>query len=193
VRKLVVIEFVTLDGVAQGLGSPDEDRDGGFAHGGWGAPYGDDVLANWAGAGLRDTDAYLLGRRTYEKMAAFWPHQSDENPIAAHLNSTPKHVVTSAVKSLGWKHSTVLGGDVRSAVEELKAQPGKNIVVLGSGELLQTLIAHDLVDEYRILLHPLVLGTGKQLFRTYDRPFRLRLVDSQATTTGVLLLSYHRE
>ena len=189
-RRLVVIEFVTLDGVMQSLGSPDEDRDGGFEHGGWAAPYGDEVLGRKAGEGLAATTAYLLGRRTYEKMADYWPHQPDDDPIAAHLNATPKYVVTNTLTDLRWAGSRVLDGDVADAVNDLKADGSGAIAVLGSGVLVQTLIEHDLVDEYRLFIHPLVLGTGKRLFRQTPRPMPMRLVDSTATTTGVLLLTY---
>jgi dihydrofolate reductase len=189
-RKLAVIEFVTLDGVMQGLGSPDEDRDGGFEHGGWAAPYGDEVLGEHAAAGMATTTAYLFGRKTYEKMAAHWPFEPNENPIAAHLNSTPKYVVTRTLASLDWEGSEVLDGDVVESVGALKAEGDGTIAVLGSGVLVQTLIENDLVDEYRLFVHPLVLGDGKRLFRHTSRPRPLRLIDCTRTTTGVLLLGY---
>ena len=192
-RKLAVIEFLTLDGVMQSLGSPDEDREGGFEYGGWSAPYGDEVLGREAGKGMAETTAYLFGRRTYEHMVAFWPHQPDDNPMAAHLNATPKYVVTSTLTSLDWAGSQVLDGDAVDAVRGLKADGQGTIAVLGSGVLVQTLIEHDLVDEYRLFVHPLVLGTGKRLFRKTPRPLPLRLVDCTQTTTGVLLLTYEPE
>ncbi|MFZ0385334.1 MAG: dihydrofolate reductase family protein [Solirubrobacteraceae bacterium] len=189
-RSLAVIEFVTLDGVMQSLGSPDEDREGGFEYGGWAAPYGDDVLGKKAGEGLTTTTAYLLGRKTYEKMAAYWPHQPNDNPIAAHLNSTPKYVVTRTLASLDWAGSHALDGDLTDSVSDLKTQGDGTIAVLGSGVLVQALIENDLVDEYRLFVHPLVLGVGKRLFRQTPRPLPMRLVDCTPTTTGVLLLSY---
>ncbi len=189
-RQLAVIEFVTLDGVMQGLGSPDEDRGGGFEYGGWGAAYGDAALDKKAEQGTTTTTAYLLGRKTYEKMAAYWPHESDENPIAANLNSTPKYVVTNTLRRLDWVGSRILDGEVVEAVNDLKAQGDGTISVLGSGLLVQTLIANDLIDEYRLFLHPLVLGTGKRLFRETARPLPMRLTDCTPTSTGVLLLSY---
>lgn len=192
-RKLAVIEFVTLDGVMQGLGSPDEDRDGGFEHGGWSAPYGDEVLGKAAGEGLATTTAYLFGRRTYEHMAAHWPTEPDTNPIAAHLNATPKYVVTRTLTSLAWAGSHVLAGDVVASVNDLKQRGDGAIVVLGSGVLVQTLIEHELVDEYQLFVHPLVLGAGKRLFRQTARPIALRLTGCVPTTTGVLLLSYQPE
>ena len=189
-RKLVVIEFITLDGVMQGLGSPDEDRDGGFEHGGWAAPYGDEVQMASAVQGLTSTTAYLFGRRTYEKMSAFWPHQPDANPMAAHLNATPKYIATRTLKEVTWSNAHVLEGELSAAIPELKARGEGNIAVLGSGVLVQELIAKDLVDELRLFLHPLLLGTGKRLFREMDHPRRLRFIDCTATTTGVLMLSY---
>jgi dihydrofolate reductase len=189
-RRLAVIEFLTLDGVMQSLGSPDEDRDGGFEYGGWAAPYGDEVLGNRAREGLTATTAYLFGRKTYEKMAAYWPYEPNDNPIAAHLNATPKHVVTTTLTSLDWAGSHVLDRDVVESVNELKENGDGTIAVLGSGVLVQTLIENHQVDEYRLFIHPLVLGTGKRLFRQTPRPLPMRLIDCTPTTTGVLLLSY---
>src|SRR5215213_10045751 len=136
-RKLIVIEFITLDGVMQGLGSPDEDRDGGFDHGGWSAPFVDDTQAAAAVEGLASTTAYLFGRRTYEKMLGFWPSQPDENPMAAHLNATVKYVATRTLTHLTWAHSEVLDGELTSAVRDLKSAGTGNIAVLGSGVLVQ--------------------------------------------------------
>jgi dihydrofolate reductase len=191
-RQLIVTEFVTLDGVMQGLGSPDEDRDGGFAHGGWGAPYGDEVQQAAALEGMQTTSAYLFGRRTYEKMLAFWPEQSDANPMAAHLNATPKYVATRTLddSQLTWTNARALEGDLGAAVRRVKDEGDGSIVVLGSGVLVQELSALGLVDGYRLFLHPLLLGSGKRLFREMDSPRRLRLLDVQPTTTGVVMLSY---
>ena len=189
-RKLVVIEFVTLDGVMQGLGSPDEDRDGGFEHGGWSAPYFDDVQQRAALEGLTSTTAYLFGRRTYEKMLSFWPNQPDSHPMAAHLNTTVKYVATRTLSRFTWSNTEGLDGDLHRAVRELKARGEGNIAVLGSGVLVSELMGRDLVDEYRIFLHPLLLGTGKRLFRELPQPKPLHLTGSSTTTTGVLLLTY---
>jgi dihydrofolate reductase len=189
-RKLAIVEFVTLDGVMQGLGSPDEDREGGFEHGGWGRPYGDEVLGRKAAEGMPATTAYLFGRKTYEKMAAHWPHQPDADPMAAHLNATPKYVATTTLTELDWAGSHVLDGDLAESVNELKHQGEGVITVLGSGVLVQTLIERCLIDEYRLFLHPLVLGTGKRLFGSLARPLPMQLVDCTPTTTGVLLLTY---
>jgi dihydrofolate reductase len=190
--KLTLIEFITLDGVMQGLGSADEDRDGGFDHGGWGAPYGDEIQQAAALERLRSTGAYLFGRRTYEKMLAFWPAQPDTNPMAAHLNATPKFVATRTLTDgeLTWSNARVVVGELASAVPRLKEECDGNIAVLGSGVLVQELIALELVDAYRLFLHPLLLGRGKRLFREIDLPRRLRLVAAEPTTTGVVLLSY---
>jgi dihydrofolate reductase len=173
----------------QSFGSPDEDREGGFAHGGWGAAYGDEMLGQAAAEGMRTTTAYLFRRKTYEKMAAHWPYQPPENPIAAHLAATPKYVVTNTLTDFEWDGSHALRDQV-SSVNDLKATGDGMIAVLGSGVLAQTLIAHDQVDEYHLFVHPLVLGTGKRLFRQTPRPLPLRLADSKVTTTGVLLLTY---
>jgi dihydrofolate reductase len=191
-RQVIVIEFVTLDGVMQGLGSPDEDRDGGFAYGGWGAPYGDDVLQAAALEGLQTTSAYLFGRRTYEKMLAFWPQQPDSNPMAAHLNGTPKYVATRTLDDaqLAWANSQVLHGDLAAAVRRIKAEGNGIIAVLGSGVLVQQLAALDMVDGYRLFLHPLLLGRGKRLFDQLDQPQPLRLLSVEQTSTGVVMLSY---
>jgi dihydrofolate reductase len=194
-RKLSVVEFVTLDGVMQSLGGPDEDREGGFDHGGWSAPYGDEVSAREAGQGMGQTSAYLFGRKTYEHMAAHWPHEPADNPMAASLNAAPKYVATRTLRQqdLEWANCHVINGDLVEAVQGLKAQGDGFITVLGSGVTAQTLIASDLIDTYRIMLHPIVLGTGKRLFREYPHPLRLRLTGCTQTTTGVLLLTYERE
>ena len=192
-RTLTVIEFLTVDGVMQGLGSPDEDRDGGFEHGGWGAPYAEGIQRSVASSGgLTETTAYLFGRRTYEKMAEFWPTQSDANPMAAHLNSTPKYVATSSVSALEWERAEVLAGPVETAVPELKSAGEGTIAVLGSGLLVKTLMVHELVDELRLFVHPLLLGTGKRLFGDLPAAQRLALIDHSTTDQGTLVLRYTR-
>jgi dihydrofolate reductase len=190
-RVLRVIEFLSLDGVMQAPGAPDEDTEGGFRHAGWQRPYNDDILGETAAAGMAGTDAYLFGRKTYEHMAASWPKAPADDPMAQHLNNTPKFVASKTLQQAEWRNSTVLKGDVAAEVAKLKEQPGKNIAVLGSGDLVQTLIAHDLVDEYFLAVFPLVLGKGKRLFRGDDEVRRLRLVDSKTTSTGGMLLTYH--
>jgi dihydrofolate reductase len=145
-RKLVVIEFLSLDGVMQAPGAPDEDTEGGFQYGGWQMPYFDDVLGEAAVEGMAGTDAYLFGRKTYEIMAAFWPTAPEDDPYAGHLNSTPKYVASTTLQGAEWQNSTVITGPVAEEVPKLKEQPGKSIAVLGSGDLVQTLIKDDLVD-----------------------------------------------
>jgi dihydrofolate reductase len=189
-RKVGVVEFLTLDGVMQSLGSPDEDRDGGFGYGGWSAPYGDEVASRAAAKGFGETTAYLFGRRTYQKMAEHWPFEPAENPIAAHLNATPKYVASTTLTDVTWSGTRILSGDVPASVRELKQQDAGWITVLGSGVLVRTLIEHDLVDEYRLFVHPLVLGTGKRLFGLTPRPVRLRLAECEQTSAGVLMLTY---
>jgi dihydrofolate reductase len=191
-RTLRVIEFLSLDGVMQSPGSPDEDTEGGFRHGGWQPPYFDDVLGATAAEGMAATDTYLFGRKTYEKMAAYWPTAPEDDPYARHLNSTPKYVASTTLQRVEWDNSTLIEGDVAEAVAELKEQPGGNIAVLGSGELVQTLIGHDLVDEYFLAVFPIVLGSGKRLFREADQVMRLSLVESKATGTGGVILTYRR-
>ncbi len=189
-RMLRVIEFLSLDGVMQGPGAPEEDTEGGFRHGGWQRPYFDEVLGASAAEGMAATDGYLFGRKTYEKMAAYWPTAPDDDPYAKHLNSTPKYVASRTLQDFEWENSTLIKGDVVEEVAKLKDQPGKNIAVLGSGDLVQTLIQHDLVDEYFLAVFPVVLGSGKRLFREADEVRRLSLVDSKTTGTGGLILTY---
>ena len=189
-RTLTVIEFLSLDGVMQAPGDPDEDTEGGFRHGGWQRPYFDDVLGAAAAEGMAGTDAYLFGRKTYEIMASYWPTAPDDDPYAGHLNSTAKYVASTTLQSTDWQNSTLLKGDVADEVANLKEQPGRNIAVLGSGDLVQTLIKNDLVDEYSLMVFPIVLGTGKRLFRDTGQTRSLRLVDSKTTSTGGLMLTY---
>jgi dihydrofolate reductase len=165
VRKLVVIEFLSLDGVMQAPGDRGEDTEGGFEHGGWERPYFDEILGAGAAEGMAATDAYLFGRKTYEIMAAHWPTAPADDPYAAHLNATMKYVGSRTLERVDWQNSTLIEGDVAEAVAGLKQQPGGNIAILGSGDLVQTLIASDLVDECSLMVFPVVLGSGKRLFR----------------------------
>lgn len=192
-RKLGVVEFITLDGVMQSFGGPDEDREDGFEHGGWGGPYMDEAMFKTTGSSLRTSTVYLLGRKTYEAMAAHWPHAPKDDPMAANLNSARKYVVTRTLEHLEWANSQVLEGDIATAVKQLKASGDGNIVVLGSGKLVEALHAADLVDEYHLFLFPLLLGEGKRLFRDFPAPKRLRLVRCAPTSTGVLMLDYERD
>jgi dihydrofolate reductase len=189
-RTLAAIEFLTVDGVMQGLGSPEEDTEGGFSHGGWGAPFAQAIDVPSGEGGLGSTTAYLFGRKTYEKLAAFWPLQSDENPMAAHLNATPKYVATRTLDTLDWSGSQVLDGELDQSVPALKRDGEGTIAVLGSGVLVHELMKQDLVDELRLFIHPLLLGTGKRLFRELPAPRALRLKESSTTSMGTLVLRY---
>ena len=189
-RKLVVIEFLSLDGVYQAPGHPNEDTEGGFRHGGWQMPYSDDVMGAAAGEGMAETDAHLFGRKTYEIMAAYWPAAPSDDPYGQHLNSVRKYVASRTLEKVEWQNSTLIRGDLAEEVKKLKEQPGRNIAVLGSGNLVQSLIELDLVDEYSLSIFPIVLGSGKRLFPRSDEARRLRLVDSKPTSTGGLILTY---
>jgi dihydrofolate reductase len=190
-RKIVVVEFLTLDGVMQAPGDPNEDRSGGFDKGGWQRDYFDDILGASILGALAETGGFLLGRRTYEIFAAHWPKQPPEDPLAGTFNDLPKWVVSTSLREpLPWRNSTLIRGDVADAVAKLRAGDGKDIQVIGSGELVQTLIRDDLVDEYRLMIHPIVMGSGKRLFRDEGTIAKLRLVDSTPTSTGVLIARY---
>ena len=188
--KIVVTNHLTLDGVMQAPAGPDEDRRGGFEHGGWAAPNNDEVMGRVMGEGMSQGGSLLLGRWTYEAFHAFWPHQKD-NPYTEVLNNTQKYVAsTTLAEPLPWMNSTLLEGDVGEAVARLKEQSDKDIVVLGSGELIQSLMRDNLIDEYLLLIHPVVLGSGRRLFPDGSPFADLRLVDSVTTTTGVVIARY---
>ena len=191
-RKLVVGTFLTLDGVMQAPGGPDEDRDGGFEHGGWSFGYWDDMMGERIVEWTLAAGGLVLGRRTYEIFAAHWPRVGDEDPVAAKLNSVPKYVASQTLREVTWNNSTLIEGDVAEAVARLKEEPGDEIQVTGSSALLQTLIERDLVDEYRLWVFPLVLGSGKRLFGEGTAPAGLELVDTQVSTTGVAIHTYRR-
>ena len=191
--KLIVQEWMTLDGVVQAPGAADEDPSGGFGHGGWSLPYFDEVAMKWAVENVAAAGGYLLGRRTYEVFAAHWPTASEaERPLAEPLNTKPKYVAsTSLSEPLEWRNSTVLEGDVAGAVAALKQQEdGGDLLVIGSPQLVQTLVGQDLVDEFRVMIDPLVVGGGKRLFGDDGALRRLRLLDSQVTTTGAILATW---
>jgi dihydrofolate reductase len=186
-RKVIVNEFVTLDGIAQAPGAADEDTDGGFEHGGWHLRFMEDELAQtWVLGNIVEAGGFLLGRRTYEIFAAYWPNAPEEvQVIAEPLNTKPKYVVSRTLSDpLEWQNSTVLQGDVAEAVAALKQEDRGDLSVIGSLELVKTLIEHDLVDEFRLMIDPLVLGSDDGALRP------LRLLDSQVTTTGAFLATY---
>ena len=187
-RKLAVNTFVSLDGVMQAPGGPQEDSTGEFTHGGWSANYFDDEVMGQ----VAEADPYelLLGRGTYEIFAAHWPY--DEGPIADRLNSTRKHVASTTLKRVEWNNSTLITGDVAEYVATLKGQDGPEIQVHGSPGLIQTLLEHDLIDEFRVWIFPLVLGTGKRLFGDGTISAALKLADSKASKTGVTINAYER-
>jgi dihydrofolate reductase len=187
-RKLAVNTFMSLDGVMQSPGGPEEDPTGGFAYGGWGANYFDDEMMGR----VSESGPYelLLGRGTYEIFAAHWPY--DEGPIADQLNSTRKHVASRTLDSVEWNNSTLITGDVAEYVAELKRQDGPEIQVHGSVGLIQTLLEHDLIDEYRLWIFPLVLGRGKRFFGAGTIPGGMKLVDSAVSKTGVTINTYER-
>ena len=192
-RKLIVGAFVSLDGVTQAPGGPDEDRSGGFEHGGWVVPYfdekGGEIMTEWVGR----AGGFLLGRRTYEIFAGYWPHSTDpEDKIAVALNTLPKYVASRTLKSADWQNSTLIEGDVVSEVARLKGQDGGEIQVHGSSDLLQTLFKHDLVDGLRLWVFPVLLGSGKRLFAGGIAPAAFRLTETQVTGTGAVLHVYER-
>jgi dihydrofolate reductase len=190
-RKVIVSTFLTLDGVMQAPGAPDEDRSGGFEHGGWQMPYLDEVAWGAIFEGMDSSDGFLMGRKTYEIMAPYWPNQPDDEPVATHMNNVAKYVVSTTLEEpLEWKNSTLIKGDVTKEVPKLKQHSGKDLQVIGSGELAHSLMQHDLVDEYRLMVHPIVLGSGKRLFKEGAATMPLRLIDSKTSGTGVLILTY---
>jgi dihydrofolate reductase len=192
--RIVVFENVTLDGVMQSPGAPDEDTRGGFTAGGWAAPYADEVSGRAAGEGMAESGGIMLGRHTYEHFYSVWPKRTDGNPFTEKLNNTQKYVVSNTLtEPLDWQNSTLLSGDVMRAVAELRQRPGKDIVVLGSGTLVQWLMRHDLVDAYVLQIHPMYLGSGRRLFPDDGTSARLHLVDVTPTTTGVLIATYRPE
>ncbi|MBI2355093.1 MAG: dihydrofolate reductase [Deltaproteobacteria bacterium] len=189
-RRLIASTFVSLDGIMQAPGGPEEDPTGGFTLGGWMFGYGDEGM-DISAAGFDGKDRELvLGRRTYEIFEAYWPYQHEDNPIVKTLNAAKKYVATRTLTTLQWNNSTLLQGDVVSAISVLKTQPGPDLQIIGSGNLIQTLQAASLIDEYNVWTFPVVLGRGKRLFGETVKPSALRLVRSQVSTTGVVMSTY---
>jgi dihydrofolate reductase len=189
-RKIVATVSLTLDGVMQAPGRADEDRRGGFEHGGWTIGYHDAVMMKAMGEGMAQGADLLFGRRTYEDFFAVWPGRKD-NPFTAVLDNSRKYVASKTLREpLPWQNSALLEGDAAETVARLKEQAGKDLVVLGCGDLMQTLMRRGLVDEYVLLIHPLVLGRGRRLFNDDAHRSTLQLVKSVATTTGVLIATY---
>jgi len=189
-RKLIAVENVSLDGVMQAPRRPDEDLRGGFEHGGWAVPYPDAVAGQAMAEGMADAGPMLFGRRTYIDFFNVWPKRAN-NPYTEVLNDGQKYVASTTLSNpLPWQNSTLIAGDVPAAVARLKAEAGKDLVVLGSGELLRSLMQHHLVDEYVLLIHPVVLGSGRRLFPDAGAFEKLELVKAIPTTTGVVIGTY---
>ena len=190
--KVIVVEWMTLDGVVQAPGAADEDTSGGFKYGGWHLRYFDDTSRKWVVDNLNQAGGFLLGRRTYEGFASHWPKASEEEQMVARpLNSKPKYVAsTTLAEPLKWQNSTLLRGDLARAVAALKQQDSGDLHVIGSARLVQTLVEQDLVNEFRVMIDPLVIGGGKRIFRDDGARRPLRLVDSHVTTTGAILATY---
>ena len=190
--KLTVTTFVSVDGVMQGPGGPDEDRSGGFERGGWLVPYFDAETGQFMDETFRKVDAFLLGRQTYEIFAGSWGEMADPgaNPVAVGLNTLPKYVPSTTLKDPHWTNTTVLSGDVAAAVRELKAQPGRELQVHGSGTLVRWLLDNDLVDELNLVVFPVIVGDGTRLFAAKSQDTALELVESRTTPKGVTIQVY---
>jgi dihydrofolate reductase len=191
--RIVVYNHVTLDSVMQAPGHPDEDRRDGFEHGGWHMPYADDpVILGDAGDGIAKSEGLLLGRVTYETFAAVWPTMPEDNPFTTVINTIKKYVASSTLdEPLSWNNSTLLEGDAADAVARLKEQTARDLVVLGSRDLIQSLMRRNLIDEFVLPIHPIVLGSGRRLFPDGGAGAALKLVDAKPTPTGVVIATYH--
>lgn len=192
-RKIIVLSFITLDGVMQAPGGPEEDTSGGFAYGGWTVPYFDDFLGQIMGEQMGGQFDLLLGRKTYEIFAAYWPHQDTEkDPSLAWVNRATKYVVSNSPMKLEWHNSVLLKGDVVNQIKDLKGQEGPELQVHGSGHLIQTLLKNDLVDELWLKIFPITLGMGKRLFAEGTIPAAFTLVQSKTSPSGVMVASFKR-
>lgn len=192
--KLTMTCFVSLDGVMQSPGGPNEDPSDGFAHGGWQVPFfADEEAGEFVSEVNSHADAFLLGRRTYEIFSSYWPKVTDpDNPIATKLNQAPKYVASRTLRSADWHNTTILQGDVVDAVGNLKQQDGDELHIWGSGILVQTLMRHDLIDTFRILQYPVVLGSGRRLFAEGTAPGTLRVPSGAVTSKGTVIITYER-
>ena len=187
-RRVVVLNHMTLDGVMQGPGRSDEDTRDGFEHGGWSMADNDDVMGQAMGSRMAGSGGLLLGRRTYDDLLAYW--NTTDSPFKDALNNSPKYVASHTSDPLPWPNSTALTGDVPKAVADLKEAPGNDLNIMGSGLLIQSLMPHGLIDEYMLMIHPLVLGSGRRLFPDDSPATTLRLIDTTTTTTGVVIATY---
>lgn len=190
-RKILVSTFMSLDGIMQAPGGPGEDDGGGFAHGGWSVNYWDDRMDREMGEFMSPPFDLLLGRKTYEIFASYWPHASEEEG-AGPLNAATKYVVSTTLANADWSPSVLIGEDVVEQIARLKEQDGPDLQVHGSSQLIQTLLANDLVDTFHLLIHPALLGSGKRLFGDGTIPAGLRLADTKTSTTGVIIATYER-
>jgi dihydrofolate reductase len=191
VSTIEVVNHITLDGVMQAPADPDEDRRGGFEHGGWASEYFDDVQGEYMGARMGSGDgALLFGRWTYNKMADAWPRQPEDNPVRQVLERSTKYVVSRSDRPVEWVNSELLTGDAVETVRDLKARTNGNIVILGSAELVHALLPAGLIDAMLLTIHPLVMGSGKRLFPDAGALARFELTESKPTTTGVLIARY---
>lgn len=191
-RELAILTFVTLDGVMQAPGRPDEDRSGGFDRGGWGTPYWEAVMAQVRREAMAAPYDMLFGRKTYELFAGHWPN-ADRDQTADMMNAAKKYVVSTTLNDLSWNNSELLTGDIPGEIAKLKAQDGPLLQVHGSSELIQTLLAHDLIDEFRLWVFPTIVGPGKRLFGERGAPASLELAKSEANPSGVVMTIYRRQ
>jgi dihydrofolate reductase len=191
-RKVILNDWISLDGVYQSPSGPDEDPDGGFEHGGWASPYFDEIAMQWLIENVSRAGGFLLGRRTYQIFASHWPTApEDQQVLAEPMNRLPKYVASTTLReTLEWQNSRLLRGDVAEAVRKLKREDGGDLRVIGSAQLANTLIQDDLIDEFHLMIDPIVIGSGKRLFRDGGRLTKLRLVDSKATSTGAIIATY---
>jgi dihydrofolate reductase len=188
--KIVVNAFLTLDGVMQAPGGPEEDPEGGFAHGGWQGPLSGEDLGRLVTEGVADADGFLLGRKTYDIFSSYWPKITDPtNPIATALNSRPKYVVSRSLERVGWNNSRLIKGDVVAEIRKLRQQPGRTVHTWGSTEVLQLLQKNDLIDEYRLFIYPVVLGSGKRFFGSGTVPVAFKKVEAVPADKGA---TYYR-
>jgi dihydrofolate reductase len=192
-RKIIVLSFVSLDGVMQAPGGPDEDRSGGFEHGGWTVPYFDEFSGKVMSEQMGRPFDLLLGRKTYEIFAAYWPlHNAPDDPVGTGLNRATKYVASKTLEKIDWTPSRLLKGDVVTEIRKLKEQHGPELQVHGSGDLIQTLLKNDLVDELWLKIFPVTLGRGKRLFAQGALPASFKLLDSRTSPSGVIIANYAR-
>ncbi|HEY4369121.1 MAG TPA: dihydrofolate reductase family protein [Steroidobacteraceae bacterium] len=191
-RRVIAATFLSLDGVMQAPGGPEEDPTGNFNHGGWTFNYWDEAMGQVMGKAFEQPFDLLLGRKTYEIFAAHWPYMPSGDPVAERFNAVTKYVATSSTQPLTWKNSVALRGNVAAEVAKLKQPDGPNLLLQGSGQFIQTLLQNDLIDEFRLLVFPLVLGSGKRLFGSGTKFGGLKLVDSSVSSTGVTMTTYLR-